>query len=142
MKKRGNAILEFAIASSVLVPLLAGTFQFGYTLYAYNNLHSAVRGGARYASLRPYDSATATPSVDFQRAVSNMVIFGNSQGAGSPVAPGLTTSNVEVLPQMNGAAPESITVRITGYSVNAVFTTFAFNGKPSATFPYMGTAAP
>ena len=66
--RRGNAMLEFALASSILVPLFAGVFQFGYTLYVYNNLDSAVRGGARYASLRAYDSATASPSAAFSES--------------------------------------------------------------------------
>jgi Flp pilus assembly protein TadG len=140
--RRGNAILEFALASSILVPLFAGVFQFGYTLYVYNNLDSAVRGGARYASLRSYDSGTATPSAAFSKAVGNMVVYGNPDGTGSPVAPRLSVANVEVLPNMNGAAPESVTVRITNYAVDAVFTTFRFNGKPSVTFPYSGTPAP
>jgi Flp pilus assembly protein TadG len=140
--RRGNAILEFALASSILVPLFAGVFQFGYTLYVYNNLDSAVRGGARYASMRAYDSATATPSTAFTKAVANMVVYGNPDGTGDPVAPRLSVANVEVLPQMNGAAPESVTVRITNYAVDAVFTNFRFNGKPGVTFPYSGTPAP
>jgi Flp pilus assembly protein TadG len=140
--RRGNAMLEFALASSILVPLFAGVFQFGYTLYVYNNLDSAVRGGARYASLRAYDSATATPSAAFSKAVGNMVVYGNPDGSGAPVAPRLSVANVEVLPNMNGAAPESVTVRITDYAVDAVFATFRFNGKPIATFPYSGTPAP
>jgi Flp pilus assembly protein TadG len=140
--RRGNAILEFAIASSILVPLFAGVFQFGYTLYVYNSLDSAVRGGARYASLRAYDSATAAPSEAYLKAVGNMVVYGNPDGAGGPVAPGLSLANVQVLPTMNGAAPESITVQIADYTVDAVFTTFRFKGKPSVTFPYSGTPAP
>jgi Flp pilus assembly protein TadG len=140
--RRGNAILEFALASSILVPLFAGVFQFGYTLYVYNSLDSAVRGGARYASLRAYDSATATPSAAFSKAVANMVVYGNPDGTGDAVAPRLSVANVEVLPNMNGAAPESVTVRITDYAVDAVFATFPFNGKPSVTFPYSGTPAP
>src|SRR5271167_2018146 len=104
--RRGSAILEFAVATTILVPLLVGTFQFGYTLYVYNNLDSAVRGGARYASLRSYDSATATPSPAFSSAVKNMVIFGNPEGTGLPVAAGIGAANVEVLPNMNGSAPE------------------------------------
>jgi hypothetical protein len=46
------------------------------------------------------------------------------------------------VPDMHGATPESITVRITGLTVNAVFTSFTFNGKPSTTFPYAGTPSP
>jgi hypothetical protein len=142
MKRRGNAILEFAVATTILVPVFAGTFQFGYTLYVYNNLDSAVRGGARYASLRAYDAASAIPSAAFSSEVKNMVVYGNPPGAGQPVAQGLSVSNVEIIPNMNGAAPESITVRITGYTVDAIFTWFTFKGKPAATFPYLGTPAP
>ena len=140
--ERGSSLLEFALATGILVPLFAGTFQFGYTLFVYNDLQSAVRGGARYASMRSYDSATSTPSPEFLTTVRNMAVYGNPGGRGRPVAPGLAPSNVEVLPNMNGAAPESITVRITGYTVNAVFTSFTFDGKPATTFPYMGTPAP
>ena len=139
---QGSALLEFALAASILVPLFTGTFQFGYTLYVYNNLQSAVRGGARYASMRSYDSATSTPSNEFSTAVNNMVVFGNPEGTGQPVSRGLTPSNVQIQPNMNGAAPESITVQIAAYTIDAVFTSFTFNGKPSTTFPYTGTAAP
>ena len=140
--RQGSALVEFAFAASILVPLFTGTFQFGYTFYVYNNLQSAVRGGARYASMRSYDSATATPSSGFSTAVKNMVVYGNPDGSGQPVSRGLTASNVQIQPNMHGAAPESITVQITGYTIDAVFTSFTFKGKPSTTFPYTGTAAP
>jgi len=140
--RRGNSILEFAIAAGVLVPAFAGTFQFGYTFYVYNNLDTAIRGGARYASLRSYDSGSSTPRADFLTAVQNMVVYGNSAGTGSPIAAGLTTGNVQVLPVMNGAIPRAMTVQITGYTIDAIFTKFTFTGKPSTTFPYTGTAAP
>ena len=140
--RRGSALLEFAIAASILVPLFTGTVQFGYTLYVYNNLQSGVRGGSRYASMRSYDSSSATPSTEYSTCVKNMVIYGNPDGTGQPVSRGLTASNVQVQPNMHGAAPKSITVQITGYTIDAVFTSFTFNGKPSTTFPYTGTAAP
>jgi hypothetical protein len=62
-------MLGLALATGILVPAFTGTFQFGYTFYVYNNLESAVRGGARYASMRNYDSRTATPSAAFTTAV-------------------------------------------------------------------------
>ena len=141
-KRQGSALLEFALATGILVPLFAGTFQFGYSLYVYNILQSAVRGGARYASMRSYDSASGTPSNEFSTAVKNMVVYGNPDGTGQPISRRLTVSDVQVQPNMNGAAPESITVQIAGYTIDAVFTSFTFNGKPSTTFPYTGTAAP
>src|SRR2546425_3835741 len=129
--RRGNAILDFAVATGILLPALVGTFQFGYTFFIYNNLDTAVRGGARYASMQSYDSGTSTPSTAFATAVKNMVVYGNSAGTGDPVAPGLAVSNVQVSAIMKGAIPTSITVQITGYKVDAVFTSFSFNGKPS-----------
>ena len=135
-------MIEFAIATGILVPAFIGTFQFGYTFHVYNNLNSAVRGGARYGSMQSYDSGTSTPSTAFSTAVKNMVVYGNSAGTGSPVTPGLTTDNVQVVAVMKGAIPSSITVKVTGYTIDALFRTFTFNGKPSTTFAYTGTAAP
>src|SRR5438552_12891687 len=103
--RRGNAMLELAFSVSVLVPAFVGTFQFGYTFHVYNNLNSAVRGGARYGSMQSYDSGTSTPSTAFSTAVKNMVVYGNSAGTGSPVTPGLTTDNVQVVAVMKGAIP-------------------------------------
>ena len=135
-------MLEFAVAAGLLLPALAGTFQFGYTYYTYNKLNTAVRGGARYASLRSYDSATSTPSAAFTTAVSNMVVYGNSAGTGQPVAEGLAKANVKMLPVMNGAVPKAMTVQINGYTVDGIFSKFTFNAKPSTTFTYTGTPAP
>jgi hypothetical protein len=135
-------MIEFAIATGILIPAFVGTFQFGYTFHVYNNLNSAVRGGARYGSMQSYDSGTSTPSTAFSTAVKNMVVYGNSAGTGNPVAPGLTTDKVEVVAVMKGAIPSSITVKVTGYTIDALFRTFTFNGKPSTTFAYTGTAAP
>ena len=140
--RRGNAMIELALATGILVPAFVGAFQFGYTFYIYNNLNSAVRGGARYASMQSYDSGTSTPSAAFSTTVKNVVVYGNSAGTGNPIAPGLTTDRVAIVAVMKGAIPTSITVEITGYTIDAVFRTFTFNGKPSTTFAYTGTAAP
>ena len=61
--RKGNAILEFALAAGILVPAFAGTFQFGYTFYTYNQLVTAVGNGARYAAQRTY----RTGSQDVER---------------------------------------------------------------------------
>jgi Flp pilus assembly protein TadG len=135
-------MVEFALAFTLLLPVFAGTFQFGYTFFVYNKLEAAVRGGARYASMRTYDSSTSTPSSGFTTAVTNMVVYGNSDGTGTAIAPGLGASSVQVLPNMHGAIPASMTVRITGYEVDALFAKFTFNAKPSTTFSYTGTPAP
>src|SRR5947209_18054089 len=76
-RRRGNAMVEFAVAVPMIVLIFAGTFQFGYYFYIYNRLEGAARAGARYASLRDYNSSTSTPASDFVTAVNNMVVYGS-----------------------------------------------------------------
>ena len=140
--ERGNGLVEFALSFALLFSVFAGVFQFGYVYYLYNKLESAVRAGARYASLRVYDSATSTPSAAFQTAVRNMVVYGNPAGAGQPVAPGLTPEKVAVTAAMDRNVPVRVTVAIATLRVDAVVRTINLNGKPRATFPYMGRFAP
>ena len=140
--KRGNALIEFALSFSFLFSVFAGVFQFGYVYYLYNNLESVVRGAARYASLRVYDSATSTPSAAFQTAVQNMVIYGDPAGGGQPLAPGLTAENVTVTVTMERNVPRKVSVAIANYQIDAVVASINLNGKPKITFPYMGRFAP
>jgi len=136
--RSGNAILEFALSFLLIFPLMGGCFQFGYSFYVYNRMQTAVEGGARYASLRTYDSDTATPSQAYLNAVRNQVVYGNPNGGASPVLPGLTPSQVSVTVTFVFGAPRSVTVSIVNYRLNAVFRTFTFDNKPQVTMPYVG----
>lgn len=140
--QRGSILVEFALTFLLLIALFSGAFEFGYVLFAYNTLVSAVREGARYASLRPYDSASSTPSPAFATAVQNMVVYGDPAGGTTPVLRGLAASNVQVSILTSGSAPLQVTVSITGFSVDAVFGTVILNNKPACSFPYLGIATP
>ena len=137
-RRRGNAMLEFGIAFAVLFPLFAGSFQFGYSFYLYNELETQVRGGARYAAKRVYDSATSTPTTAYRTAVANMVVYGDPAGGTSPVVPGLTPSNVSVVVTFANNIPAEVTVSIVNYNLNAVVKAIQMNGKPKVSFPYSG----
>lgn len=138
----GNAILEFVLGASLLVAAFTGTFQFGYTLLLYNNLENAVVRGARYASLAPYDSLTSTPSDAFRNAVVNMVLYGKTGVGESPALPGLSADNVRLAINFANGVPGSVTVSITGYSVDVVFDLTTFNMKPAVTYAYQGIWTP
>lgn len=140
--ERGSVLVEFALAFILLITIFAGAVEFGYALFAYNTLVNAVHQGSRYASLKPYDSASSTPSTAFLSAVQNMVVYGNPAGGTTPVLRGLATSNVQLSVLTSGGAPLQVTVSITGYSIDAVFGTFNLNGKPSCSFPYLGIPTP
>jgi Flp pilus assembly protein TadG len=140
--ERGSVLIEFALSFGLLFSVFAGVFQFGFAFYVYNTLESAVRAGARYASLRTYDSATATPSSAYLTAVRNMVVYGNPAGGAQSVAPGLTPEKVTLTITMDHNVPALVTVGITNYTISAVVQSFTLTSKPRATFPYMGRFAP
>lgn len=144
----GSAVLEFALSFSVIFASFAGMFQWGYTFYAYNILVTQVRAGARYASLKNYDSTTTTPSNDFLTAVQNVVVYGDPNPAddAATCVNGLTTANVSLVVTAGGSGtlttPTAMTVSITGFTVNSIFSNMVFNGRPSATFQYSGVLTP
>ena len=139
--RRGNAILEFALALPLIFPLITGTFQFGYAFFLYNRLHNAVRAGARYASLETYASGTSAPPADFSSAVKNLVVYGDTAGGTNPVVGGLTTENVELTVLFHDGTPRNMKVRLTNYTLDACFGLFQLN-TPVAVFSYVGRYSP
>jgi Flp pilus assembly protein TadG len=140
--RRGNAMLEFALSSTVLVYAFAGVFQFGYSMYLYNELEAGVRAGVRYASLAGI-SNTGDSSIPaaYTAEVRNMVVYGTpSPGqSAAPVIKGLTTDVVTVGVTFDGkGVPTGVSVKIGGYSIDAIFKTFTFTNKPVLTMPYFG----
>lgn len=146
--QKGHAMLELAACAGVLVTCLAGTFQFGYTFYVYNQLVTAVGNGARYASGRTYRAASSKDVEKGAGAIRNMVVYGDPRPAPgtAPVVPGLKPEEVEVkwvfAERQEGGAPEFVDVSIVRHPVNAVFANFTFSGRPSVEFPYLGRYAP
>ena len=136
-KRRGNAMVEFALGLPLLLLVFTGVYRFGYTLYVYNLLQSAVREGARYGSLADYDGAISGST--FRTRVENMVVYANPSPSGNPpaVVPGLTTGHVTVNPQLDAkGVPTKISVQIDGFRSNLFVVTL--NGKPKSTFDYVG----
>src|SRR6476660_1173052 len=95
-RRRGNALVEFALAATVLIPIFLGTFQFGYAFYVYNLMSTQVRSGARYASLRTYRCGNSSSMTAFQTAVRNVVRYGNPTGTGTVIEPGLQDGQISV----------------------------------------------
>ena len=144
-KRRGNAAIEFAIASTVLLPSMFGAFQFGYGLYTYNLLCSAVSSGARYAAYRTYRSADGASVEDGKQAIRNLVAYGTVAPTDStlPVVPRLTTSAVSVNYALTReGVPYKVTVAINSFRIETLVKTFDLTGKPQVTYPYMGRYAP
>ena len=143
--QRGHAMLELAVSAGVMVSFLSGDFQFGYTFYIYNQLVAAVGNGARYAAQRTYRAASAQDMDRGNAAIRNQVVYGDSQPLpdAAPVVPGLKPEQVNVRwISSAGGRPSAVDVAIRNYTVNAVFRSFTFDGRPSVEFPYVGRYAP
>jgi len=138
---RGVAIVEFGVGAGLLLAAFSGTFAIGYALIRYDQLVTAVAQGARYASMAPYDSQTATPSASYSSAVKNMVLYG-SPVQGSAALGGLTAANVNLVISFSNGVPASVEVSLTGYTINALFQAFRLTGKPRVTYPYQGVWTP
>lgn len=143
-REEGSVFIEFALTFLLLFTVFAGAFEFGYAFYAYNLLVNATREGARYASGKPYDSATSTPSTAFQTAVQNMVVYGdpNPPAGTAPILRGLNTSNVNLTVTSDGVQPLQMTVSVSNFALDAVFGVVTLNNKPSVSFPYLGIPTP
>ncbi len=137
--QRGNGAIEFALGFSVLFACFSGVFQYGYTMYIYNGLQSAVANGGAFASRTNY---CADKAADFDTQIQQMVVYGDpTLSSGMNTVPGLTTSNVTITPTP-ATFPQAITVAITDYTANALFSTFKFTNKPAVTMTYLGNYQP
>lgn len=125
----GVAILEFALVLPLLLVMTFVVTEFGRAIYQYDTLAKSVREGARYLSIQ-------TPGGNVAQA-RNLVVYGNTAGAGTPLAPGLSTSQVSATwADSDTAEPviTMVTVRISGYSFQSLFLTVL--GLPFGAVPY------
>jgi hypothetical protein len=142
-------MIEFALGSGILLTAFTSTFQYGFIFYQYNAILNAVNNGAHFGALQNYTTTSASPvPAAFSTAVKNMVVYGDPTGTNTtPVVKGLTTNNVTITIGSIGSSgttflPTSVTVAITGYTINAVVGSFTLTGKPSVTYTYQGMYCP
>jgi Flp pilus assembly protein TadG len=145
--RAGSAMLEFALGSSILVTIFTATFQYGYEFYQYNVVFNAVNNGAHFAALQTYDSNTTTPSSAWIAAVKNMVLYGDPTGTSTTlIVKNLAVGNITITIGSVGSgttfSPRSVTLAITGYSINAVTGSYTLTGKPAVTYPFQGMYCP
>jgi Flp pilus assembly protein TadG len=135
-RTRGSALLECAVGFGVFLALFSGVWEFGYSFYLYNKLETAVRNGARYASLAAYDNPNGN---SFKQRVRQMTVYGDPNAtSGTPAAPELTTDRIVVSEVKNGVMPTSVTVEVDNFTLNAFFTKFTLRNKPRVRFDYAG----
>jgi Flp pilus assembly protein TadG len=150
--ERGVQLVELAIVVPLLLMLFGAVAEFGRYFYEYTTVAKAARVGARFMASKSLDSAT----VNWQTATKNLVVYGNAEGTGSPILPGLTVSNVDVKfagGTYTGSAgvPTTVTVSIINYKHTPAFDlgkltkisglSLNVDIKPSVSMHYMLNAA-
>ncbi|MTW11271.1 pilus assembly protein [Pseudoduganella eburnea] len=118
-KQSGAALVEFALVISILILLLAGTYEFGRAFAFYDALSKGTRDAARYMSVA-------------KKANINSSAVGNAKAivvaaANAAKVPNFTSSNVVVTCLdasyndsncVDGTAPGGVRVEIRSYNVN------------------------
>lgn len=149
--ERGVQLVELAVMLPILLLLFAAIAEFGRFYYEYTTLAKGARAGVRFL-------ATARTNGDDDLPAKNLVVYGNTNGTGSPIISGLTTSNVTITrlnnagnPQIGGV-PKTVGVQITTYKYTPIFnlgklvnnTSLSLNieVKPSVTMRYLLTQPP
>ena len=142
--RRGNAFVELALCSTVLMLIFTGTLQFGYSFYQYNSLINAVRGGARYASMATISNqGNGILSNSYVTAVQNTVVYGSPTAGSTPIVPGLTTSDVDVTANFDGLfVPKTVTVKIKTFTIDGIVKKFTMSDKPSLQIQFLGQYCP
>ena len=138
-------MIELAVSAGVMVACLAGTVQFGYTFYIYNQLVTAVGNGGRYAAMRTYRTSSSSDIEKGKAAVRNMVAYGDARPAPNAVSQvaNLKPEQVQVDWVMDESGkPASVNVSIADYTVDAAFGMFRFTGRPAVEYPFVGRYAP
>lgn len=148
-RQRGVEAVELAVVLPLLLAICFAITEFGRAIYTYDTLAKSARGAARYLTTQAAGNGYATAR--------NLVAYGNPDGAGSPLVPGLDSSNMASMVAIcdaitcpansknQGTQPtiNTVTVTITGYQFNPVldllgFTRFYTGGTGSITSITLG----
>lgn len=128
--ERGVQLLEMAVVLPIFVILFAATAEFGRYFYEYTTLAKAARVGARYLVTAKVNCAEAG-------VARNLIVFGNVAGTGSPILPGLKTTDVSISPNdldclgTPQGVPPTVTVTFSGFKHQSLFNLGGLVNKPS-----------
>jgi Flp pilus assembly protein TadG len=123
--QRGVAAVEFGLLLVPISLMIFGTMEFGRAIYTYNTLDKTVRDAVRHLSQHAPGDASK------QAEARCLAAFGNTGCTGSPLAPGLSDSNVAICDALSCPADHAaqstglgavnlVTVRIQGYAYTSL----------------------
>ena len=105
--QRGQAVLELAIQIPLLMVILAGGVQFARVFYTYHTLEKALRGGAALIA-RASNVNYCDPGDPAIVGAKNFIVYGNLQGLGTEIMPGLADL-IQIMPERQSAGTTEVT---------------------------------
>jgi len=144
--ERGVQLVELAVMLPLFLLMFAAIAEFGRFYYEYTTLAKGARAGVRFL-------ATARTNGLDDLTAKNLVVYGNTEGTGSPIISGLKTTDVTItrlnnagIPQ-TGGTPKTVGVQITNYKYTPIFNlgklvnntslSLDIEVKPSVTMRYL-----
>lgn len=115
-QQRGAALVETLVIAPIILLLIVGTAEVTNAFVEHNTLTKATRNAARYLSSHAVLGTTGIVqlSADTVAETQRLAVFGNLSGSGSPVLPGLSVINIQVLDLGNNNVQVSATYPYTG----------------------------
>lgn len=146
-RRRGAAIVEFALILTLLVSLVAAMFSFGRAFWYYDALSKATRNAARGLSVSNPATIASVAVAAAKTAVSTDVTSaGLSSFTNDNVLVACLDASMATVTCTNGSAPAGVRVAITGYTLLlgahmpflvGASQTFNVNLAPATTMAYM-----
>ena len=144
-RQRGHAMIELAVSAGVMVACLAGTVQFGYTFYIYNQLVTAVGNGGRYAAMRTFAPRSADIEKGKPRSATWWSMAMRARPNALPQVANLKPEQVQVdwvMDETRDAASASWTSRSPTTQLTPPSECFASPSRPAVEYPFVGRFAP
>jgi Flp pilus assembly protein TadG len=97
-RERGAALVELSLVLTLLITLFGGLVELGHAIYQYETLTKAARNAARYLS--QYSPLDANYPLSSAKC---LAVYGNTSCTGTPLATGLSTTNIVVCDQSDSS---------------------------------------
>ncbi|MEX2476749.1 TadE family protein [Marinobacter sp.] len=97
-RQQGIAVLEFMLTAPLLILVVFAVSELGWAFHQYHTMTRATQDGARHAASNAMVGSVEVIFLDgdLVQEVSNLVVFGNTLGAGEPLLPGWSTGEISV----------------------------------------------
>jgi Flp pilus assembly protein TadG len=140
-RQRGIALVETVITLPFLLFVMLAASEFTFAFVQHTTLTKAVRDGVRYAAEEAIDGTlTFNLTAAIQNDTRRLVVYGNTAGAGTPAAAGLTVGDVTVTDIGNNIVEVSLTYPYTGI-LGTVLPSFGYGPNISLLFNMGATVA-